>query len=266
MTYVPKLPTENVNISKQHPLAELAWLLGGVLVILLGVYFLMGVAIDVTVDRLPPDFESRHLADMDFPIATDPDDPFLEPTENVLDLLVDQIPEPAYDFELAISPGNEVNAFALPGGNIVLMRALLAQASSENEVAMVLAHELGHFAHRDHLRGLGRGLVIAALSAFFMGDQVVARVLGSSLNLAQLKHGRGQETAADLYGLELLYKTYGHVGGATAFFERLQASDMPSLAWAVSHPLSEKRIETLREEIRSRGYHEGDLKPWPPIE
>ena len=46
-----------------------------------------------------------------------------------------------------------MNAVALPGGNIVVFAGLLKEIKSENELAMILGHELGHFAHRDHLRG-----------------------------------------------------------------------------------------------------------------
>ncbi len=266
MSYVPKLPKENVNVSKRHPLLDLATLLGGALAILLGLYFLLGLAVDLTVDHLPADFEADHLAELRFPMETDPDDPFLDPTEDVLERLLDHADDMGYDFELAVAPGNDINAFALPGGGIVIMRALLSQAESENEVAMVLAHELGHFAHRDHLRGLGRGLVIASLSALMFGDDTIGRVLGSTLNLAQLSYSRGQETAADIYGLQLLNKAYGHVGGSTAFFERLLEKDIPGLAWATSHPLSRKRISTIQAHIGQRGYAQQATLPWPPLE
>ena len=50
----------------------------------------------------------------------------------------------------------------------VIYQGLLAQAESENELMMVLGHELGHFANRDHLRGLGRALLVQiAIAAFF---------------------------------------------------------------------------------------------------
>lgn len=264
MTYVPKLPTENVNVSKRHPLVDLAWLLGGALAILLGIYFLLGLAVDFTVDRLPPEFEKQHLEGMRYPMEIDHDDPFLEPTEEILERLTEQLATPLYDYKLLISPGNDINAFALPGGTIIMVRGLLSRAESENEVAMVLAHELGHFAHRDHLRGLGRDLVIATLTALLFGDETINRVLGGTLNLAQLSHSRGQESAADLFGLELLNKAYGHVAGATAFFERLSKDDIPAgLAWSSSHPLSKKRIQRLRTEIAQRGYVDGELLPWP---
>ena len=267
MTYVPKLPDKNVNVSDRHPLAELAWLLGGALGILLLAYLALGLAVDIAVEKMPPDFEAEHLSDFSIPLDVDEGDPFQDPTQEVLEKLIDAMPEVHYDFELGIVPGNEINAFALPGGGIVMMRGLLANADSENEVAMVLAHELGHFANRDHLRGLGRGLVIAVFSSLLFGQDTVGRVMGGTLNLAQMQHSRGQETAADVYGVALLNKAYGHVGGSTAFFERLMENDIPkSLAWMSTHPLSEKRIHDIRNEITTKGYGESGLLPWPPLE
>jgi predicted Zn-dependent protease len=54
----------------------------------------------------------------------------------------------------------EINAVALPGGNIVVFTGLVAQVESENELAMVLAHEMGHFTHRIIYAGWDADLVL----------------------------------------------------------------------------------------------------------
>ncbi len=55
------------------------------------------------------------------------------------------------------------------GGHILLFQGLLDILKTENSLSFVIGHELGHFKNRDHLRGLGRGIVLTALSATFTG-------------------------------------------------------------------------------------------------
>jgi len=68
----------------------------------------------------------------------------------------------------------------------------------------VLAHELGHFANRDHLKGLGRGLILWIISAGILGqDNAITDLAGRSLIGVQMKFSQAQETKADLFALEL---------------------------------------------------------------
>ncbi len=123
-----------------------------------------------------------------------------------------------YNFTIYLSDSDDVNAIALPGGRIVVFKGLLDQVESENELAMVLAHELGHFAHRDHMRGLGRGLGLAVATALLLGENNSASGLISKAVLTfQVKYSQSQESAADQFGVDLLTARYGHAGGAPAF-------------------------------------------------
>jgi Zn-dependent protease with chaperone function len=89
----------------------------------------------------------------------------------MLDGLAEDIPfnessrQQDMQYKIHIIPDPRINAMALPGGNIVVFSALIKETGSENELAFVLAHELGHFANRDHLRGLGRRLLLLTASA-----------------------------------------------------------------------------------------------------
>lgn len=262
MTYVPKPPGDNVNVSKRSPLVELAWLLGGALVLLLGAWYALGFAVDYTVQRMPAKWEAVLAEHVDLPVKVDEDDPFLDPLEDLLDDLVRRLDEEPYSYEIAIAPSNELNAFALPGGRIVVTRALITSVQSENELAMVLAHELGHFAHRDHLRGLGRGLTMTALSLLLFGsDSGVTQFLTGTLNVAHAGFSRKQETAADLFALDLLNATYGHIGGATDFFERLAENESRWTPWLSTHPASRERVLELRDYAARQRYRSGQVVP-----
>ena len=64
------------------------------------------------------------------------------------------------DYQVLYIPESTVNALAIPGDRIIIYQGLLEDVESENELMMILGHELGHFANRDHLRGLGNFLLI----------------------------------------------------------------------------------------------------------
>jgi beta-barrel assembly-enhancing protease len=264
VSYVPKLPERNDNVSPGHPLTDLAWLLGASALILLGLWWALGLAVDYAVTRLPPGFERRLALEMQGPPPAADPGPRAARAQAVFERLLAQAPPTGYRHQLIIAEGPLVNAFALPGGRIVLMQGLLDAVGSENELAMVLAHELGHFAQRDHLRALGRGLVLSALAAVFLGsDSNVTGLLMGTMGLAQARYSRGQETGADLFGLALLQKTYGHVGGAADFFTRALKDEAYAVGWLSTHPLSTERAERMRAETRRRGWREDAVIPLP---
>jgi predicted Zn-dependent protease len=160
-------------------------------------------------------------------------------------------------FTVSVVENDAVNALAYPGGNIVVHSALLNKVQSENELAMVLSHELGHFAHKDHLKGLGRGLVLLVFSVALLGqDSQAASLVGGAIEAMHGKYSREQELQADEFGLDLLQKEYGHVGGSLDFFERLAKHENSVLfqAFATSHPLSRQRVQRLKELIVERDY------------
>ncbi|NOQ42039.1 MAG: M48 family metalloprotease, partial [Desulfuromusa sp.] len=179
MQFTPKQLEENVNVSKSHPLTELLWLLGGLILLSALLFFFLGITADWAVSKTPIKVETwiGQLALNEFPAE-----------ENLalgqrLQSLLDSLPGDSllhqYNFRIFLSDTEDINAIALPGGNIVLFSGLLELMESENELAMVLAHELGHFAHRDHLRGLGRGLGVAVAATLLFGEESAASSLVS---------------------------------------------------------------------------------------
>ena len=121
---------------------------------------------------------------------------------------------------------------------------------------MILAHELGHFAHRDHLRSLGRGLGVAVAATLLFGEESAASNLVSKTLLTfQVKYSQDQESAADRFGLDLLAAHYGHAGGATDFFTRLAVDSGNQLPYLLaSHPHPQARITALKRQIKNNNY------------
>jgi predicted Zn-dependent protease len=167
---------------------------------------------------------------------------------------------------------SEPNAFAVPGGRIVITRGLLESVSSESELAFVLGHEIGHFKQRDHLRGLGRGLALGiAISALDLGGAGGALDLVSgATGIAGRHFDRSQESGADEIGLELVWREYGHVSGALKFFDRFPrptgSLEKQFQSYLATHPVHSDRIASLRGMADARGWRQDGTAPalgWP---
>ena len=159
--------------------------------------------------------------------------------------------------------GATVNAFAAPGGHIVVFRGILARLGSEDELAMLLAHEIAHVKHRDVARGMLRGLGVMLLMA---GVESVGPVLGGVEQMGRLSFSRSQESRADREATRAIATLYGHTGGAIRLFENLKQAvygdrrELPELV--SSHPDFSHPIARIREQSRELGRPEsGALTP-----
>jgi Zn-dependent protease with chaperone function len=265
MEYSGKLPSSNVNVSKRTPLQELLVLLGGLLGICFIFYLCLGWAVDYSIQHISPE-EERDLFNL-MKVPTGEGENASDRTLAVQALLKELqkcAPLP-YQVSIDVTESKQVNAAAFPGGHILIFSGLLDQMSSENELVFVLGHELGHFKHRDHLRSLGRGLVLGVISLFLLGpDSDVAEFLFSALGVANQTHSRQQESAADEYALEVLNCHYGHVGGSTKFFEQLRDKNQTPamLKYFSTHPSDQKRIDDLNALTIKKNFRVDSVKPW----
>jgi predicted Zn-dependent protease len=114
-----------------------------------------------------------------------------------------------------------VNAFAVPGGQIILTRGLLQRAGSGDEVAGVLAHELGHTLELHPEAGIVRAMGLAAATQLALaGSQGTVSNVG--LLLTQLRYTRIAEREADAHALRMLKGAGIAAKGFGDFFERLE--------------------------------------------
>ncbi|MFN3361701.1 MAG: M48 family metallopeptidase [Pseudanabaenaceae cyanobacterium] len=172
------------------------------------------------------------------------------------------------DLRVIYIPDKVVNAFAVPGDRIIIFRGLLDYVKSENELMMVLGHEIGHFRNRDHLRGIAQNLTWQIVFALFLGDSSILQSIGSlTAAVTQSSFSQGQELAADRVGLDLLVKVYGHAGGAVDFFDRLakEGKSPAILAFLSTHPHPQKRVQQLQQIMRQKGYTILPTTPLPPV-
>ena len=267
MRYVPKRPREGINVSKTHPLAEASTLLVGLGLLFTALAVALVFLIELSLYFVSPDDEARLFGNWlpDDLTTVSPRDERLIATQNLVDRLAGQWPDAPYEFRVEIDDSDSANAMAFPGGLIVVTAGLLEQMESENELAFVLGHELGHFRHRDHLRALGRGLVFSIFFTVLSGGDVNSVGL-TVANLTLRSFGRRQELDADRYGLTLVQAQYGHVGSAWRLFERWQDDEkLPRVvSYLSTHPASAARVKQLEEISDGNGWaREGPSEPLP---
>ncbi len=251
MKYEPWLPTHNDNISHHHPLREFFLLLSGILVFVALAFWSLGMLVDSAIDYIPPEKEAQLFANVDFNLEFPSEDSSDRQTflQNLIDGLGRCINLP-FPITMTVIESDQANAIALPGGKVMVFSGIFDHVKSENGLTFMLAHELGHFKSRDHLRGLGRGLVLAALSTVLLGaNSNISQMLASTSEFQGAQYSQSRESQADLKALHALNCYYGHVGGATELFEVLQEQkgqlDLSMWHYFSSHPELQARIDDL---------------------
>lgn len=143
-----------------------------------------------------------------------------------------------------------VNAFALPGGRIVVMRGLIEAAQSPDEVAAVIAHEMGHIAHRDPTRHALRSVGTFGVLSLVFGDFAGGTVVLMGVNqLVNAQYSQGAESHADTYAYSMLPRAGISPGALAPLFERLKAQygDSEGLAaHLASHPQLGDRVSRAK--------------------
>jgi predicted Zn-dependent protease len=268
------LPEDGINVSRANPLREALLLVGGVVAIGAAVAVAVAVAADLAVPHIPIEFEARLFSGWLDRGAED--DEAAASRERSLAQLLDRMarhwPDNPYAFEIAIWDEVEPNAVALPGGVVAVTNGLLESVESENELAFVLGHELGHFHNRDHLRGLGRGIAFSLLlvAVGVGGGGSAVQLASLAGQFAQRDFSRDQEIEADRFGLGLLAAEYGHVSGAAAFFEHLPERDGALegglASYFSTHPINADRVQALHATASEMGWKlRGERQPLPSL-
>lgn len=217
-------------------------------------YLVLGVGVDYMAGRIPVDVEKKLFNSQAFTSGNagknGVEDARLAKLQPILERLTSQPGVPKLPYTLFLIKDTSPNAVATPGGGIGVTTGLLDSLNNNVAFAFVLGHELGHFAHRDHLRDLGRSIAIRIAVSYIFGNSNVGRFSGlNTMHLMHRKYSLSQEDAADRFGLKLVYNAYGTTNGTTKLFEMLQKSETtPKWAYMFStHPAASSRITSLKK-------------------
>ena len=263
----PELP-EGINTSKEHPLKEFFLLTVGLLTVVFIVISILILIVDNFADKIPFEMEKE------LPISSFIDNlekeklpPYLDKvTQKVLNTF--ELPE---DMKITFHYVNDdtVNAFATLGGHIVLYRGLIEKLKYEDELAMVIAHEIAHVKYRHPILSMSHGVVVGLVLSVVSsssGNTGINDLMGSSSMASLMRFSRDFEYQADKDAINSLIKLYGHAEGALGLFDVFNSisGSMPSFEFLATHPLTSNRISQTTKMIDKLTLSNKNIKtPYP---
>ncbi len=167
----------------------------------------------------------------------------------VIDALVLRIAGPDHGLPpVHIINLDPVNAFAFPGGSIVLTRGLLEAAERPAEIAGILAHEIQHVRQRHIMTAMIRGTLLTSIWSVTLGDYSGLLVIDptTAFQIATLQFSREAEASADRGALEMLDAAGIPRDGLESFFDRLTREEGSLPVWLSTHPASARRAEAVQ--------------------
>lgn len=262
-----KLIESDVNVSSQESqLKSFLQLFTGFLVGLIILVSSVFLIADLLVTFMPDAAEDKihlFLADrLNKPIQSEqgrksPQDLAIE---NYLLAIVNKLKVPT---RLASAPitiellnSQEINAFAAPGYRLYVTNGFYNSAGSENELAMILSHELGHLDLRHTFKKTVRNLSVLLLS-FILSQEQALSLAENITNSIALGYSRKQEDESDFYAIDLYSRVYDkNSSEALRFYERMSSQEgleAKATAYFSTHPLTTKRLKLLKERARELG-------------
>jgi Zn-dependent protease with chaperone function len=161
-------------------------------------------------------------------------------------------PDPAFPFRLRIVNSREVNSVAFPGGAIYINRGLIEMTSNEDELAAIIAHEIGHVVARHPTAQLSRQLLVQAPVSIAAGlptteawkDQLTKLGISFGVDAPFLRYSRDQELEANVMALRLLSGARYDTNALGAILDKMDGA-----TFVFNHPYSENVLEDLDVEI-----------------
>lgn len=211
--------------------------------------------VDLVLDRIPitVDQEIGKMFEGEVIGATEAvrDTEATRAVEMIVNRLKAASPEKRFDFGVAVQRNSEVNAFAAPGGLIVVYTGLVKEAGSAEEVAGVLAHEMAHATKRHSMRQLIYGAGLLPLMGLLVGQPDAGALFQNLGRLSELKFSRTQEEDADRAGFDTLVAAGLSTEGMARFFDRLAGKDGDAPSFLSTHPSSGDRAAIIRARAKS---------------
>jgi Zn-dependent protease with chaperone function len=220
----------------------------------------------VAAARFPLEWEERlgqAAVDQLVPARTRCDDHVrMEKLNRIIARLRESAMPSPYSIHLTVADYPVANAFAVPGGQVVVLRGLLEKTQSAEELAGVLAHEIQHIHHRHALTGVLRRLSFHVLVLLAVGNTSgLSSALEAAAYVGNLRYERKDEEVADEDGMRLLIDARIDPHGLPRALERLQESNInipEGLEYLSTHPLAQERIARLE-----RMAEEASIEPIP---
>lgn len=253
----PELATRFHNPARRRVRAKLTLIAAlAVIGITIGLYFWgIPAMASMVASRVPVSWE-EHLGESVVEQLAPPSRRCTDPIrthiiEEIMAILTNTLANSPYTFRVIVVNNSAVNAFAAPGGHIVVFRGLIEQTQAPEELAGVLAHEVQHIIKRHATRMLiqhaSTGLLLAALTG--RASDPSAFGLEAARTLGVLRYSRAYEEEADGEGVRMLVAAGIDANGMITFFESLRTDGEGTpefIKYLSTHPSTAERITRLQ--------------------
>lgn len=269
ITSNPKFNSE-VNASKKtlRKLYTSSLLIVGVVLLFIGLlYFAKDKMVEHLANQIPQEWEKKAgdklFTALSLQYKFVKNDSLKKEFLKVAQPLFKEVEKEGYTIDLYFVNDPTINAFALPGGKVIVQTGLIQNAQSWEEVMGVLGHELAHVTRRHHIRGIINNIGVFTILAATVGD--ISALAGTFANLggelASLSNSRNFENEADETGWNYLVKAKINPSGLISFFEILKKENKTvldstlnqnvDLSFLSTHPDTQDRIDHLKEKIKT---------------
>ncbi|MEO8086934.1 MAG: M48 family metallopeptidase [Bacteroidota bacterium] len=181
-----------------------------------------------------------------------------EPKTQLISQFADQINfNGQQNLRFTVVDSKEVNAFALPDGNIIVYSGILKSMDNYSELVALMSHESAHVSNRHSIKLLCRNLSGYLFLSVVMSDVngIMAVIADNANTLRSLSYSRSFEEEADRQGVEVMIKNKVDPHGMISLFEKLKENHKESLPGFIStHPLTDERINYINKEISSKSF------------
>ena len=166
-------------------------------------------------------------------------------TERLQEFADEMTIESTFPLKLYVVQSDDMNAFALSGGKIVVFSSLLEKIETEAQLAALIGHEVSHIENRHVLKNIARNFSGAIFVSVLFGDinGATAVLMDNAHMFTQLSYTRSLEKEADIFGLDIMRESNVDLHGMPQLFEILQketAIDVPT--YLSNHPMLKNRI------------------------
>jgi len=242
-----------------------AALVAGAVIALLPIFVIIALfvmrdrIIDAVISRIPTSVDAQIGDQMHQDLSASgkliKDGPGVDALREVSRRFAPHLPAQDFQFRFEVVNDASVNAYAAPGGLVVVHTGLLAKADSADQLAGVLGHEIVHVTRRHSLRQLIYKLGLSTAARWLLGvpDSAADTLAGAAVNLSGLKFSRDQESDADAGGVDLLQKARLPAAGLHSFFRMLAENQEAVPAILSTHPADADRMAALEKLVAERG-------------
>lgn len=162
-----------------------------------------------------------------------------------------------YPLHFTVVDDDEINAFALPGGNIIIFNGILEKMKSKEELAALMSHEVSHVKLRHSFKSMCRSLSGYLFISFLFGDvnAVAAILIENSNNIYNLKYSRELEEEADNNAVKILNANHINLKGMVDLFTMLDTYNKNNLKipyFLSTHPLTKDRLSNAKTALKNQ--------------